>query len=121
MPPRLSEFYECSGSQILAMVHQVKYQTHPTNPRKDKVKLGHSVGDDDIPRKIPGQYATAPCGLHPQLWHLEGWHDPLHIPTWCVSCVRGRGDKKKYPSNRRRESVTLVVGSCCLCFHFPLQ
>ncbi len=55
------------------MVHQVKYQTHPTNPRKDEVRLGHSVGNDNIPRKIPGQYATAPCGLHPQLWHLEGW------------------------------------------------
>jgi hypothetical protein len=24
MPPRLSEFYECSGTRILAMDHQVK-------------------------------------------------------------------------------------------------
>jgi hypothetical protein len=46
--PRLSEFYECSGTENLAMDHEVKYQTHPMNPRKDDVRLGHIVGSDKI-------------------------------------------------------------------------
>jgi hypothetical protein len=48
MSARLSEFYEWLGTQILAMVHQVKYKTHPVNPRKYEVRLGHSVGNDKI-------------------------------------------------------------------------
>ena len=46
MPTGLSEFYGCSGTQILAMAHQVKCQTHPMNPKKYQVRLGHSVGKD---------------------------------------------------------------------------